>query len=124
MAAVTQIKDNCDFIISEATGHRSRANGVLSSGQVVKSGQLLMASGVELIAHDGLVDSNGVVTTAVAGISLYHVDATDGDKPISYIIGEAEVNGYQLVYADLPDTSGAREAGANTSLAARQIYVR
>lgn len=97
MTTFTETGHACGFIISEASGDRSRDNVTLVSGAVVLAGQVLgvITSGGKYDKYDNQ-DSDG--TQAAVAISLYDVDATAGDTVISVISRDAEVNGDELVY--------------------------
>lgn len=106
---------NVSFILSEANGQRSRANGVVASGQNLVAGQLVADSGGKLIAYtDG---------ATAKGIMLYSVDATAGDTDASYIARDAEVNGNYMTYP-AENSAGTVESSANASLALLGIIVR
>lgn len=116
----TEYGHACGFLLSEANGHRSRDNGVLVSGAVVKAGQVLgkiTASGKYTYYDNGASDG----TQAAAGIALAPADATDGDVKIAFIARDAEVNYNELVFAEL---SPLDTAAAVTDLLALGIVCR
>jgi hypothetical protein len=99
--------------MSEAPGQRSRENMTLAEGEVVSAGQVLEASGGNVVAYAG--------GTAM-GVSLNNVDATDAPVLIAVIARDAEVNGYELLY-----TAGSPEVdvtAADDDLADVGIIVR
>lgn len=112
------------FVLDEANGQRSRHNGVLLSGQNLAAGTVLQLNAQDkLIAWDGLINTAGDAITAAEGILGYSVNATGGDKKVSYLAREAEVNLKTLTYPE-ESTAGGEEAAMIASLAAKQIIAR
>lgn len=112
-----------EFILSEAAGNRSRENGTVAMGQVLKAGQIVMMSGGKLVAQTGTLASAGALATAPAGIVNYNVDATAADVKVSYMARECEVNGWCVTFPT-ETTAGGQKAASVASLARNQIIVR
>lgn len=98
------------FILSEAQGQRSRHNGVLTSGQVLKAGTVVELATGKLVAMTTGANSMGIL--------LYDYDATGADKAVAYIARHCEVNLKAMIYP------GAVEAAMITALAALGIICR
>ena len=114
---------NTGCILTEANGHRSRANitvaagaGILAPGTVLAK---VTASG-KYVAAKGAGDDGS--QTAVA-VLLYGVDASAEDVWVAGLVRDAEVNGKTLVYDPSIGTQALRLA-ADTQLAAAGIIVR
>ena len=109
------------FILSEASGKRSRENIVLAEGENLGAGAVVgkLTSGGKYVAYDnGASDGS----QAARGILIYPTDATDADTPASIITRDAEVNLYQLDWGTETATSDM-DAGI-VDLAARGIICR
>jgi hypothetical protein len=127
MTVFTEGRHTAEFILSEANGNRSRENGIVTSGQNLAAGAVVMLSAGKLVIHNGTLDTGLDVVTAVAGILLESVNAsstgTNADTPAAYIARDAEVNGDLLTYPT-ESTAGGEEAACNASLALLGIIVR
>lgn len=123
MTVFTEGRHPGEFLISEASGQRSRENITIASGAgVIAAGTVLgkvTASGKYIASAVGATDGS---QTAVA-IALYGCDATSADAKIAAIARDAEVNGTTLTYHADRDQA-AEKAAANTNLAAVGIIVR
>lgn len=112
-----------EFILSEASGSRSRDTVVIAAGAgIVAPGSVLgkvTASGKYLVSAIGAVDGS----QTPAAISIYGCDATTADQKVAVISRDAEVNRNCLTYhADR--NLDAEKTSANVSLAAQGIIVR
>jgi len=115
MTTLTETAHTAEFILSEANGHRSRDNGTVASGQVLKAGQLVKASGGNLVAYtDG---------STPLGVLLNAVDATNGAVAAAYIARDAELNGGLLTYPD-ENSAATVKSTAKTALKALGIICR
>ena len=96
--ALTEGKHTGEFLVSEANGTRSRATGIVLSGQTLVVGELVgivTASGK--YAKHNPAGADG--TETVAGVSFTEVDATAGDVAVQVIIvRDAEVRASDLKY--------------------------
>jgi hypothetical protein len=99
----------CAFILSEANGARSRANGV-GGGDLV-AGDVVKVTSTKLVSYDG--------TGTVAGIVLY--DAVL-DQEVSYLARDAEVNKKLITTTEVTD--GTPQAATVTGLALLGIICR
>lgn len=108
----TETAHACEFILSEASGSRSRENGTLNSGQNLQAGTVLQATGTKLTAFTGTASTDGTPDPAAIGILLYDVDASDGDVACSYLARDAEVNLKLLTYPDeaTQDVNGTKNS--------------
>jgi hypothetical protein len=123
MTTFTEKAHGPEFILSEANGQRSRANGTVASGEVLEAGEVVMLNGAgKLVAWTGDLPTDGGVDEA-EGIMLYPVDATDGDVAAAYLARDAEVNLNLLVY---PENSDGSQETQNviTSLGYKNIIAR
>jgi len=107
MTTYTEGAHDCAFILSEASGSRSRENGTLIMGQDLEAGTILAASGAKLTGS--LTGANAV------GILLYKTDATDADVRVSYLARDAEVN-LKLLALELSTDGDAPTATAALAL--------
>lgn len=124
MATQTASARTAEFILTEDDGSLSRDNGTVASGQNLAAGTVLMDNGSgKLIAHDGTLNSDGTVATAVAGILIYAVDASAADTACSYVDYACEVKDAFLVYPT-ESTAGGEKAGCIASLLSLGIKVR
>lgn len=128
MTVFTEGRHAAEFILSEANGQRSRANGVVVSGQDLAAGQLVELDGTgKLTAFTALEDTSGALITEAIGILLSPVDASptgaDADVPAAYIARDAEVNVNLLTFP--PESSaGGEQAAGIASLASLGIIAR
>lgn len=108
-----------NFLVSEASGTRSRATATVETGQadVLEPGTLVEWNSTKLTEFTGTVNTDGLVTEA-AGILLTRVDATAADvDDVVYLARDAEVNWNQLIYpADTTDTADADQIKASLAL--------
>jgi hypothetical protein len=123
MTVLTESRHPGEFLMSEASGQRSRETITVAAGAgVIAPGTVLgqiTASGKHLASAIGAADGS---QTAVA-ISLYGCDASLGDQRIAAIVRDAEVNGNILTFhADRGQA--AERAAAIADLAALGIIVR
>lgn len=111
MTAITEAIHAGAFLEAEAPGTLSRETGTVKSGEVLKAGQLVMLSGTELVAHDGALDTDGNLVTAVEGIMFDAVDASGGAVANSvYIARLAEVKDVSLTYPTETTAGGEKDA--------------
>lgn len=123
MTVFTEDRHAAEFILSEASGQRSRDNGTLAMGQNLKAGTPLMDDGTgKLVAFQANTNTAGALETDAAGILIAPCDATDADTAVAYIARDAEVNGNLLEYDDT--TNGGEVALTNASLKLLGIIVR
>lgn len=123
MAKKTEGRHTGEYILSEASGKRSRDSIKMASGAgVVEPATILgkvTASG-KFVPHDpGASDGS---QTAVA-INYARVDATDADAMGVATVRDAEVKGSELVYNAATDTD-PEKAAVHAALAANGIIVR
>lgn len=111
------------FLLSEASGQRSREAITIASGAgVLAAGTVLgkiTASGKYLSSAIGAADGS----EAAAAVLLYPVDATSADVEVAAIVRDAEVNGNLLAYAADRDQA-AEKLAAQAELAAVGIITR
>lgn len=122
MTTLTEGMYPLEFVVSEASGTRSRETATLVSGQDLDAGTVLgviTASGkLTQFDEDNTVAGSGTAKYILA----YPCDASDGDAECVIIARDAEVNGAELVW---PSTIEAGEkTTAITQLAAAGIIVR
>lgn len=124
MTVKTEGRHAAEFILSEANNTRSRDTATVASGQDLVAGQVVEFSGGNLIAASGDLESNGDITTAVAGIMFDNVDASDGSvSGAVYIARDAEVSEDNLTFPT-ESSAGGEKAAAIESLATLGIIVR
>lgn len=114
-------------ILTEANGHRSRANITVAAGAGILAPNTVLGQITATGANKGKYraaspDATDGSQTAVA-VLLYGVDASAGDVWVAGLVRDAEVNGKTLVYDPSISTQALRLA-ANTQLAAAGILVR
>jgi hypothetical protein len=109
-----------EFILSEASGSRSRENGTLKLGENLAGGTLLQVDGATLVEFTGDTNTAGALLVQAAGVLLADCDATDAATPVAYIARDAEVNLKLLTYP----TDTGDEARAIASLKAIGIITR
>lgn len=124
MTATTETNHAGAFLESEANGYRSRKTGTVASGQNLAAGEVVMLSGGNLVAHDGVLATDGSVVTAVEGIMFDAVDATGGAvSGAVYIARDAEVKTDKLTFPT-ETTAGGEQAGCTDSLEDLGIIAR
>lgn len=118
---------NTGCILTEANGHRSRANitiaagaGVLAPGTVL--GQIT-ATGADKGKYRPASPDATDGSQVAAAVLLYHADATVADVWVADLVRDAEVNGKTLTYAPTVNTQALRLA-ADAQLAAAGVIVR
>ncbi len=84
MAIKTEGTHTAEFLISEASGNRSRDNAIVKSGENLPAGQVVKLSTGKLVAYAG--------TGTSVGILLGAVDATSADAAGVMISRDAEIN--------------------------------
>lgn len=123
MATLTEGRVTAAYILSEASGKRSRDNAKMASGAgKVAPGTILgkiTASGKFVPHAPAAADGS---ETAVA-INYAEVDATAADAPCLVTARDTEVKGPELVYNAATDTQPEKDA-VHASLAANGIIVR
>lgn len=124
MTTKTEGRWAAEFILSEASGSRSRENGTLVSGQNLVAGQVVMDNGSgKLTALTAQGTLSGELDGTVLGILLAPSDASGGDLAVAYIARDAEVNGNLLTYLS-ESTGGTELAAAKAALVALGIIIR
>ena len=94
----TETAHDGEFILSEASGSRSRDNGEVASGQDLAAGTVVQYDGgSRLIAYTGDEFTNGEEDEA-CGVLIPAVDSTDGHVKAAFIARDAEVNLNLLTY--------------------------
>ncbi|MEM5541762.1 head decoration protein [Sulfitobacter sp. AS92] len=110
------------YLVSEASGMRSREQGIIASGSgVLKAGAVLgmVTASSKLVPYDPAgVDGS---ETAV-GILFEGCDATSADVRRTYTVRDAEVHAEMLTFAN--GTTDNEKSTAMTALAARGIIGR
>lgn len=123
MSKITEGPRNAGFILSEASGNRSRDNIKIAAGAgLVKPGAILgkvTASGKFVPHNPAAADGS---QTAVA-INYAAADATDKDQVVVGITRDAEVKEGELIYHADTNTDAEKDA-VHASLAAVGIIVR
>ena len=122
MATVTKAPGAGEFLVSEASGTRSRDTVTVLSGQVLEAGTVVgkLSSGGKYKAYDNDA-SDG--TQAAVGIVIDAVDATGGDTLAAVIARDAEVDQTKLKWGAAVTTQGEKDA-AYVDLAALGIIFR
>lgn len=112
-----------EFLLTEASGNRSRENITIAAGAgVIAPGTVLgkvTASGKYIASAIGASDGS----QAASAIALYGCDATSADQSIAAIARDAEVKKDVLTYHADRDQP-AEKSAANTELGALGIIVR
>lgn len=110
-------------ILTEANGHRSRANITIAAGAGILAPNTVLA---KVTATGKYVPAKATGSdgsqTAVA-VLLYGVDASAADVWVAGLVRDAEVNGKTLIYDPSIGTQALRLA-ADAQLAAAGIIVR
>lgn len=114
------------FVLSEASGKRSREVVTIASGEgILEAGTVIgaiTASGLYAIsANAEVVDSEGAETATA--VLAYPVDATDDDVDAVVIARDAEIKKDELIY-DASVDDATKIAAKATQLAAVGIIVR
>lgn len=124
MTVFTETRHTAEFILSEANGQRSRANGTVASGEDLAAGTVVQDNGSgKLVAFTATKNTAGDLITEAAGILIGAVDATGGDVAAAYIARDAEVNLNLLTYP-AETTSGGEKAATTASLAKLGVVTR
>lgn len=123
MTTFTKGKSDCEGLMSEASGQRSRDTITIASGAGVIAPMTVLgkitASGKYVVSENTASDGSEV---AVA-INLYGVDATSADVAVAAITRDAEVNTNFLTYGASRNLD-AEKAAAIVDLAAKGIIAR
>ncbi len=118
-----QARRTAAFILNEGNGDISRENGTVKSGEDLAAGTVVMLSGAELVAHDGLLDTAGDVITEAVGVLIEKVDASSSAIAAAYIARYCTVNNNVMTYPT-ESTAGGEKAAVNASLDLLGIIVR
>jgi len=113
MPTQNETRGALEFLLAEASGHRSRNEVTIESGQDLKAGHVLgkvSSSGEYKEYNPGNADGS---ETAVALLG-HDVDATGGAKQATIIDNDAEAHTDLLVYFD--GASDAEKDTANAEL--------
>lgn len=118
---------NAGCILTEANGHRSRANITTAAGAGILAPNTVLGQITATGANKGkyrAVSPDAVDGSQVAAaVLLYRADATAADVWVAGLVRDAEVNGKTLVYAPTVNTQALRLA-ADAQLAAAGVIVR
>jgi hypothetical protein len=120
MTSLTEGNHAGEFLLSEATGNRSRENVILVSGQDLPAGTVvgkITASGKYAVVSQGASDG----TQTAVGVLYDNVDASAADTECVIIARDAEVIEDELLFGN---ESPAELVTAKTELAAVGIIVR
>ena len=121
MAILTEGPRKVQFMISEATGYRSRDEGTVTvPADGYEAGTVLgkiTATG-KFVRHDAGASDGSQVEAGILFVNLRDT----GDTPATIIARAAEVRGGDLIYAVGADA--AQIATSNAALAALGIIVR
>jgi len=112
------------FILSEASGSRSRENVNLAGSVELKAGQViaLLASGSDAGDYAAFNAGGSDGSENAKGISINDVDSSTSEQKIAIIARDAEVNGKELIWPD-GITDNEKAAGI-VELTALGIIVR
>lgn len=111
MATLISNPKLADFVLSEASGQRSRENAVVTqTGDAIRSGQVMMKSGAKWVPY-----ALGSGSGDAVGILYTHLPAKTGDSKAVIFARDCEVNRHALVGLD---------TAAVTDLATVGILVR
>ena len=123
MTVLVETRHPAEFILSEATGQRSRDTITIASGAgIIAAGTVLgkvTATGKYVASAVGASDGSEVP----AAINIYGADASTAGANVSAIVRDAEVNGHCLVYHADRDQP-AEKAAALDALKSLGIIVR
>lgn len=101
MTILTEGQHAGGFIISEASGTRSREEITVAAGQNLVAGQVLAKVGDNYVAYD----NDATTGNTAVGILFAAVDATAGAAKGVAIVRDAEVAEQELEWGDDNDTS-------------------
>lgn len=121
MATITEGRHRGEFMVSEASGTRSREDVVVVTGQNLVAGQVvakITASGKWMILTPGASDGS----QNAAGILYGAVNATAADKKGVIIARDAEVNAGEIAWP--VGISAPNKTTAINALAALGIVLR
>lgn len=121
MAVLTEGKRAADFVVSEASGTRSRDVITIAQSAVLEPGTVLgkVTATAKYVALDPAA-ATGAETAAA--LLRSGVDATAADLSAVVILRDAEVNGAELVWPGV--ITPEQKAAAVADLAAIGIIVR
>ena len=123
MTVLVETRHPAEFILSEASGQRSRDAITISSGAgIIAAGTELgkvTATGKYVASAVGASDGSEVP----AAINIHGADASSADVTVSAILRDAEVNGHCLTYHADRDQP-AEKAAANEALKGLGVIVR
>ena len=123
MTVLVETRHPAEFILSEASGQRSRDTITIASGAgIIAAGTVLgkvTATGKHVASAVGANDGSEVP----AAINIYGADASAADVQVSAILRDAEVIGKCLTYhADRDQV--AEKTAANEALKSLGVIVR
>lgn len=123
MTVLVETRHPGEFILSEASGQRSREAIVIAAGAgIIAAGTVLgkvTATSKYVASAAGATDGS----QTPAAIAIHGADASGADVTVSAIVRDAEVNGKCLTYhpdRDLP----AEKTAAGAALATLGVIVR
>jgi hypothetical protein len=123
MTVLVETHHPAEFILSEASGQRSRDTITIASGAgIIATGTVLgkvTATGKYVASAVGASDGSEVP----AAINIYAADASTADVQVSAILRDAEVNGKCLIYHADRDQP-AEKTAANEALKSLGVIVR
>ena len=104
MTTFTETRHAAEFILSEASGHRSRDNATLVSGNNLQAGTVLALDSTSTpdtlvyTKYDGARDSGALPDPYPTAILINDVDATSANVACAVLARDAEVNLRLLTY--------------------------
>jgi hypothetical protein len=121
MTVLTEGKYAADFVVSEASGTRSRDAVTIAQSTVLEPGTVLgrLTATAKYVALDPAATTGAEVA---AGLLRTGIDATTADVSAVALLRDAEVNGAELVWPDA--ITPEQKAAATAELAALGIIVR
>jgi hypothetical protein len=121
MTVLTEGKYAADFVVSEASGTRSRDAVTIAQSTALEPGTVLgkVTATAKYVALDPAANTGA---ETAAGLLRSGVDATAADVSAVAILRDAEVNGAELVWPDA--ITPEQKAAATAELAALGIIVR
>ena len=122
MTTVTMTQRAAEFLVSEASGTRSREAVTIASGNTILAGTVLgkiTASGKYKAYDNDAADG----TQAATCIAYDDVDASAGDALATVIVRDAEIDQSKLVWGAAVTTQAEKDA-AYVDLAALGIIFR